>query len=179
MARRIGNETISLEQVLGEPRRVAELLIAAGDVYGLVGIEVRVADRRMVVFWLTLDPWKPMAKVGYPTEHVSITVWPSGRIVAVPVDARSRSWEHRNAFVLGSMSYLGELCLWFPSDPASLRWKWADGFAAYITVVHRHLQAEEYFRRNRRWPAEDAPHGSGNHPIRTVALRRIAAQGAA
>ena len=73
------------------------------------------------------------------------------------------------------MDRLGELCLWYPGDPRALRWEWADGLSSYLTVVHRHLQAEEFYRRNGTWPSEDAPHGPGPHPIRSPELRRIVA----
>ncbi len=69
---------------------------------------------------------------------------------------------------------IGELCLWCPGDPRQLRWAWSDGLAAYITIVHRHIQAEEYWRRTGRWPAEDAPHGGTSHPIQTSAMRTAA-----
>jgi hypothetical protein len=172
-------EVIGHEEVLDDPQGVAEHLLASGCIYGLVSIDVKLAETRMVVFWLTLQPWTPMAERGYPTERVSITVWANGRITAVPIAALGRTWEHRNPYVLGSMVDLGALCLWFPGDPRRLRWGWTDGFVVYITIVHRHLQAEEYFRREGAWPSEDTPHGPGNHPIRTLAMQQIAAQGAA
>ena len=74
---------------------------------------------------------------------------------------------------------LGQLCLWFPDDPPELKWDWSDGLVAYITVVHRHLQAEEFWRRTGRWPAEDAPHGEGVHPIRSQEMRAAAGLDAA
>lgn len=202
-------ELIRVEAILRNPQAVAEHLVASRAIYGLVGVEVRVATRTLVCFWMTLEPWIATASEGYPTEQVAISVWASGQIVAVPVDPTGRLWLHRNlAADLGRWSrsrrdlhncapplardtaiaedwqasdprLLGELCLWFPGDPRSLRWEWSDGFAAFVTVVHRHLQAEEFWRRTGRWPAEDAPHGDGAHPIRTSAMRRAAMQGAA
>jgi len=167
---------IGLDEVMRRPKEVTQHLLRPGAVYGLANMEVRTKDRRMVVFWLTLEPWAPMAELGYPIERVSITVWPAGRVTAVTGDAGRRPWCHRYPFVLGRLDALGDLCLWYPGDPRPLRWEWPDGFVAYITIVHRHLQAEEYARRNQcTWPAEDAPHGSGRHPIRTPALQALAA----
>lgn len=180
---RLGAQPILLQQVLSDPYEVAEHLVSTGAVYGLVNVDVRHQSLDLVIFWLTLEPWAPMEVRGYPTEHVSISVWRSGRIVAVPVNRRARSWLHIYPAWLGSLEALGQLCLWYPDDPRSLRWEWEDGLVKYITIVHRHLQAEEYYRRNGTWPAEDAPHGTGPsgqgpHPIATPALRTHAQEAA-
>lgn len=160
--------------MLRDPHAVAKQLVDSGAVYGLTAVEVKIATPAMACLWLTLEPWAPMAAKGYPTEQVAITVYGDGRVAAVPVDAGRRRWLHRNPKLLGDMRHLGELCLWYPKDPRGLRWEWDDGFVALITIVHRHLQAEEFWRRNHYWPSEDAPHGDGDHPIRTPAMRRLA-----
>jgi len=195
---------IGLDEVLANPREVASRISANGDIYGLINIEVRIAQRALVCLWLTLEPWAPMAAEGYPTETVAITMWAGGRIVSVPKDPDRRRWKHRNArmdltyaarsrrqlfagapadvqrLALGldwarsDPMRLGELCLWYPEDPRALRWEWTDGLISYMTIVHRHLQAEEHWRREGTWPAEDAPHGEGSHPIRTHEMRRAA-----
>lgn len=170
---------IDRDEVVRDPRGVAAYLIESSAVFGLTAVDVRVAAKHMVVYWLTLEPWTPMAARGYPTERISISVWPTGAVTAVPIGGSGRTWQHRNAFVLGRLDRIGDLCLWFSSDPPALRWRWNDGFVAYVTVVHRHLQAEEYFRRTGRWPAEDAPHGAGDHPIRSSALRQVAQEAVA
>jgi hypothetical protein len=117
-----------------------------------------------------------MAAEGYPTETISLCIWGDGTVYAIPHRAGDRTWMHRNndtarhpelALVRGEW---GSLCLWYPHDPRSLRWEWVDGLDQYVTIVHRHLQAEEYGRRHDRWPAEDAPHGFGPHPLRTEAM---------
>jgi hypothetical protein len=152
-----------------DPVGVARALSEDAGIYGLTDIEVRLAEVNLVLFWLTLEPWAPMAAEGYPTERLSILIWADGRIAAVPRGARGRRWLHRYP------DPLGQLCLWYPHDPPTLRWQWSDGLAAFITIAHRHLQAEEYWRRTNAWPAEDAPHGEGPHPVATPALRAASA----
>ena len=153
----------SWTEVLADPCGTAEHLLNA-RIYGLANIDVRLAERDCVILRLTLEPWADPATLGYPTEQVSIMVKRGGMIAAVPL-ADDRRWLHRYP------PPLAELCLWYPGDPRSLRWEWEDGLVAYITIVHRHLQAEECWRRHDVWPAEDAPHGPGRHPIRTPALQ--------
>lgn len=170
---------IGLVDALDDPYGVAEYLVRSGCVYGLVDSEVRVADPEMVVLWITLEPWAPMAERGYPAERVSIAIWPGGWITAVPSGATTRPWRHRFPYVLGDLEQLGQLCLWYPDDPRGLRWEWADGLVSYVTIVHRHLQAEEYCRRTGSWPAEEAPHGQGKHPILTPALQQATIGGTA
>lgn len=159
---------IACADVFKSPRDVTGRLEGA-SLYGLVDVDLRSADADLVIYWLTLDPWLPMARLGYPRERVSIGVWRSGRIEAVPHDTTHREWLHRMP------SLLGELCLQFPGDPRWLRWEWSDGLERYVTIVHRHLQAEEFWRRKKRWPAEDAPHGDGTHPVgRNTAAQIVA-----
>ena len=165
---------IGYRRILDDPHGVAAELVAGGAIYGLVAVEVRRADDRKVVMRLTLDPWKAMAAKGYPTEQVDVTVGPDRQIKAVPVGNDTRTWEHRNRSAAAGATGYAELCLWDPRDTRRLRWLWSDGLAAYITIVHRHLLAEEFHRQNGDWPVEDAPHGAGNHPIRTEGMRRAA-----
>lgn len=155
--------TTAWREVLADPAGIAERLLEAGA-YGLKQVEVRVAERDCVILRLTLAPWADLAELGYPVEVVSIMVKRGGMVAAVPL-ADDRPWLHRHP------PPLAQLCLWYPADPRPLRWEWDDGLIAYITIVHRHLQAEECWRRHDVWPAEDAPHGRGHHPIRTLAMR--------
>lgn len=154
---------IGWREVLADPHGTAEHLLGAG-IYGMADVEVRVAERDCVILRLTLEPWADLAELGYPTEQVSIMVKRGGMVAAVPL-ADDRRWYHRYP------PPLAELCLWYPEDPRSLRWEWEDGLVAYVAIVHRHLQAEECWRRHGEWPAEDAPHGPGDHPVRTLALQ--------
>lgn len=170
---------IGLHDVLGDPDGIAQHLTSNADVFGLVDAEVVVATPTLVCMWLTLEPWTAAAAEGFPTERVAISVFLDGTTRAVPIGAGTRRWEHRNPFMLGSLDHLGDLCLWYPGDPKALKWSWANGFIDYITIVHRHLMAEEYWRRHGRWPAEAAPHGAGPHPIRSPELNEIVAGAAA
>jgi hypothetical protein len=171
------DQLIGFDTVFGDPHGVAEHLVSAKCIFGLIGIEVRVASDRMVVLWLTLEPWTPMAERGYPTERVSITIWSDERIWAVPLDPNGRGWRHYKLHNSDQGNEFKELCLWSPFDPSALRWEWADGLVKYVTIVHRHIQAEEYFRRYPVWPSEEAPHGLGEHPIQTFAISRIVHEG--
>ena len=152
--------------VLRDPNAAAGVLRGA-TLDGLSELEIVRPDRNCVIFHLTLAPWWELSVHGYPVERVSILVWQDGRIAAIP-PADERPWLHR------ADPPLKPLCLWFPGDPRALRWEWDDGLVAYVAIVHRHLQAEECWRRHGEWPAEDAPHGEGNHPIRSALLRHHA-----
>ncbi len=135
-------------------------------VYGVRDVVVRLSEPGCAIFWMTMVPLPAAAAEGYPDERLSIAVWSNTRIIAVPHDAADRTWKHRQS------SILGELCLYDPADPRPLRWEWEDGLAAYVMIVYKHLLSEEYARRNNgAWPAEDAPHGRGPHPIRSQAMR--------
>lgn len=174
MTRHIGRR-----DVWSDPHAVARHLVERGEVFGLIDADVVIADTRFVCMWVTLEPWAPLAADGYPTERVAITTFHNGELRAVPVEAHQRQWAHRYPYEPLSLVHLGHLCLWYPSDPRELRWTWSDGFINYLTIVHRHLMAEEYWRRHGQWPAEDAPHGDGDHPIRDPKLRQIVTRAAA
>jgi hypothetical protein len=161
-------DMIGVEEVLGDPYGVAERLLDAG-IYGLTDIDVRLARQDCVVFWVTLEPWATLARHDYPTERVAVTMWATRRIAAVPINP-NRPWLHRYP------GDLQELCLWCPADPRGLTWDWSDGLVAYLAIVHRHLQAEECWRRHGVWPGEDAPHGEGSHPILSLDLLWAASQ---
>jgi hypothetical protein len=165
---------IAVEKVLDDPERAVQHLLDA-NIYGLTDAKVAYEGEDRVTIWVTLEPWAAPAAQGYATERVAITIWGDGRIQAVPANG-NRPFLHRYP-----PKFPGELiqalCLWYPNDPRALRWAWSDGLAAYVTIVHRHLQAEECWRRHGVWPGEDAPHGYGDHPIRTPALHRLLAQG--
>jgi hypothetical protein len=160
------DEHMGIDEVFNDPDGVAKTL--SDRVYGLAEIEVRLTDGKCVIIWLTLEPWRELVAEHYPTERVSICVWRDGTIMAVPHHADGRRWLHRQPTVMG------ELCLWYPEDPRALQWRWEDGLVNYVTIVHRHLLGEEFWRRKAYWPSEDAPHGAGPHPIRTAEMRRAA-----
>jgi hypothetical protein len=147
---------------LRDPEGVGRILCR--QTYGLDSVDVAHREQDCVVLALTLEPWADLAAHDYPTEVVSILITRRGAVLSFPLGP-DRPWHHR------IWAHLGELCLWYPQDPRWLRWDHDDGLEAYVLIVHRHLQAEEYWRRHGRWPAEDAPHGDGPHPIRNPATR--------
>ncbi len=164
-----GAERLSATDLLLDPQGTIRSL--GHRIYGLLDATVVVQDPDFLVMELVLCPWEGPAAEGYPVERVRIAVWSSGRIEAVPLWTDSRPWLHRFP---EEYSAIRQLCLWDPWDPPELRWDESDGLEAYVHIVHRHLQAEEYWRRTNRWPVEDAPHGEGPHPIRSVMMKTAA-----
>lgn len=180
---RPGGSIITLDDIMDDPDGVATRLVESRQIYGLTDMDLVVDGRGIRSFRLTLEPWAPCAAEGFPTEHVIITITEDGQIQAVPINGHRRLWYHRNPEGLlprhptdpySFMRSLPSLCLWYPGDPSALRWSWRKGLVAYVTIVHRHVQAEEVWRRTDRWPAEDAPHGEINPPIRTPEMRAAA-----
>jgi hypothetical protein len=175
-----------LDHVRRNPRGCARWLTTAGVVAG-VDAAVALHDHVVTVFDTHFAP-PPPDLPGYPAEHVRISVTAQGWIAAVPVDGETRPWLHRYPrHPIDELARLpldtevpweqlvGSLCLWYPADPAHLRWHWHDGIDAYLRIVQRHLWCEEYWRRHDSWPVEDTPHGARpdglSHPILTPALR--------
>lgn len=168
-------------EVVRHPDRVTAQIVASQEVCGLTAMTVLDSSRDRVEFLVGLEPLAVCA--GYPSEVVRLTVSASRPASATPndvfrppsatpVDPFQRRWCHRNPGPDGRLE-TGELCLWYPRDPRALRWHWDDGLVEFILIVHRHLMAEEFARRHHgRWPVEAAPHGDGDHPIRSAALLR-------
>ena len=50
------------------------------------------------------------------------------------------------------------LCLFYPADPAELRWVPGDGLLSLIEMTRIHLFKEAYWRETAEWPGEEAPH---------------------
>ena len=117
-----------------------------------------------------------MAADGYPIETVRIAQFADPRHVvpyAFPIGP-SRTWHHRYAQQV-EIGHYGQLCLWYPYDPARLVWNWSRGLVGFVAIAQRHLWFEEYYRRTGFWPVEDAPHGhradNRPHPVRHRAAR--------
>jgi len=151
--------TIALGDLIANPKDVAVTL--RSQIYGLLSAVVEVEQSHFVVLHLTLHPWQGPAAEGYPIERIRLAAWSHGLIAAIPEPRDTRLWLHRFP------DLLRQLCLWDPWDPPGLRWNELDGIETYVHIVHRHLQAEENWRRSGRWPVEDSPHGDGAHPILT------------
>lgn len=152
-----------MKDVLRKPTKVTEH-VNADQPLAHLGVVVR--DPKRVVFDAAFEPPTAFADEGYPIEHARIGLPKNGIPHALPIGPK-RQWKHRN----GTM---GDLCLWFAGDLRSLRWEWADGFGAFVAMVHRHLFFEEMWRRTGSWPVEDAPHGPGEHPLGTIDMQREA-----
>lgn len=162
---------IGFDDVLRDPRAVRVRLL--DEVWGLSESTLLWADVASVGYRLQLEPWVALCEQGYPTERVGLLVLAEGSVFATPHGDDERPWRHRLGW---AASDFRELCLWNPTDAPALRWTWDDGLVAYVSLVHRHLQAEEFARRYGVWPAEDSPHGPGPHPVQSVATRHAAAR---
>jgi hypothetical protein len=168
----VSADLYSMETLLEHPDVVLDQLVAEdAPIYGVRGGKVLLADHNGVVIELTFTPWKPCAEAGFPNERVRILVTASRRVFVVPQNADGRRWKHRMPQI--ELGDLGELCLWYSKDAAALVWLWEDGLLDLLTITHRHLQYEEFWRRNREWPVEDAPHGNGKHAVVTPHLRTM------
>ena len=143
-------------ELFEHPDQCAQRILRQRRIYGLTSMTVLGNDASMVILELKLSPLVPMARDNYPDEVVTLIVLADQRVFALPT-AGARSWRHRMP------EGLRELCLWYVRDHPELQWSWDDGLEVLITIVHRHVMAEEYFRRNRRWPIDEAPHGLSPH----------------
>jgi hypothetical protein len=149
-----------LRHVFRDPHEVAEHV---NTDQALVHVTVAEQTRERVVFHVVCRPPTAFAAAGYAIEEARIVVPRQGNPRTYPVGA-PRPWLHRNG-------PHGDLCLWFEGDPRGLRREWDDGFGAYVAIAHRHLFYEEFWRRDGRWPIEDAPHGPGEHRIVTLEMQ--------
>jgi hypothetical protein len=52
-----------------------------------------------------------------------------------------------------------ELCLYYEDDPPERRWTERLGILRLFDLARRHVAAEHVWRKTRRWPTEEAPHG--------------------
>lgn len=159
----------AMASVLENPLAVVDALVSIdAPIFGVREGMVCMHDDDGVVLELVLAPWKPCAEAGFPDERVRILVTSGQRVFVVAQNADSRQWKHRNPTVMG------DLCLWYPGDDPALVWQWNDGLLDLITIAHRHLQYEEFWRRHGQWPVEDAPHGSAHHQLRSTVMREAA-----
>lgn len=166
--------TVALSDVLEDPVHACRVL--QDDLFGVTVDHLREPRHGGLVVDFTFAPLPELTAAGYDVERGRVSIRPRGDIYAFPLGP-DRSWHHRNPSPLGPRfgKLAGDLCLWCPNDPRSLRWDWDDGLEQYVTRVHRHLLFEEYYRREGQWPVEDAPHGgplAGAHPIRTAFMRK-------
>lgn len=159
----------------------APLAVCADAEKVLFGAELLVVrhDSGLVVVEATFRPTLELVANGFTSERVRIAQLSDTRHpvpYSFPVGP-ARRWHHRYG-VSPEHGNFGQLCMWYPEDPAELQWSWALGFARFVALTQKHLWYEEYFRRTGEWLAEDAPHGrrhDGNpHPILDPALRMFA-----
>lgn len=158
-----------VEEVLADPKAAAAHLKGPKGPAYIEDVEVRLATADLVILNATLLPYAAMAAESYPVESVDIWVVPGGAFVT-PATEGNRTWEHRYPPIRDGFA---PLCLWYPDDPETMRWTPDQPIEDLVGIVSRHVQAEEYLRRNGTWPIEDAPHGSkGPIPFQTAAMWR-------
>lgn len=52
-----------------------------------------------------------------------------------------------------------ELCLYYKDDPPERRWGESQGLLRLFDLARQHVTAEYLWRKTRRWPIDEAPHG--------------------
>lgn len=166
-------DLFAMDALLVDPESVVEALTDdSAPIYGLQTAHLCHRDACGVVIEVVLRPWAACADEGFPTERVRVLATTARWAIVVPQDSDTRRWKHR--MPKSALGDFGELCLWCCADDPSLVWQWSDGLMPLLTIAHRHLQYEEYWRLNGEWPVEDAPHGDGTHPLTTPSMRRAA-----
>lgn len=162
---------LSLNAVLADPAGAASHLLGVGTVFGVKHAVGRSGVGGAAVLDLTLKPLPAFEREGYPIERVRVVIHRDHEVHAFPKGDRNRAFKHRNP------GPLGDLCLQYPGDSPALRWLPEDGLGPLVTQVHRHLMAEEEWRRSGNWPFEDAPHGPAGaqpHPVTSRRMRKEA-----
>jgi hypothetical protein len=72
-----------------------------------------------------------------------------------------RTSKHRNPpFEDGVFGKSATLCLYYRQDPSERRWATEHGLLGLFDIARIHVTNEHIWRRTRKWPSEDAPHGA-------------------
>jgi hypothetical protein len=167
----------SLSDVLEDPHHVVKVL--EDELFGVCVDQLLLPRRGGVVLDITFEPLPELKAAGYVDERARMSIRTTGDVYAFPL-GQPRPWKHRQPSPCAGLAmghFAAELCLFYPRDPNSLRWDWADGLEQLVTRVHRHLFYEEHWRRGNPWPVEDAPHddpGDAPHPVRSRRMREEA-----
>jgi hypothetical protein len=170
----------SLSTLLAAPHQAATHLVREQVGVGVTRTLVPRGGGCVIDF--RFNPTAELLDAGYCDERARVSVAPDGELYAFPLGP-ARAWKHRYPFQ-PTTGFCKQLCLWYPGDPRPLSWVWDDGFEDYVARVHRHLYCEEFWRREGRWPTEDAPHGVpaagfdglAGYPIYSEHLRRAVAE---
>jgi hypothetical protein len=78
------------------------------------------------------------------------------------VDVTAENWTGKMKHTFGK----NKLCMWFPSDPDSRKWRREDGLLKLIDTAVMHLFKELYFRESGEWLGEEAPHDVPKDEVR-------------
>lgn len=91
--------------------------------------------------------------LGYATRRVTVVIdRRAPGLARVYTDGLTLS-PHRHAGRAGT-----ELCIWHPYDPTDRRWTADEGIVVLFGMAGVHLFKEAWWRDNREWLAEEAPH---------------------
>lgn len=143
-----------MADVLVAPHLVAQRLTSKSHETGVMSARGwQDPATRETTLHITLAPL-PQAR-GHRPERVVLHARQPSLWAVHPVGKGPRTWRHRFPD--------GPLCLQHPADDDRLLWLWQDGLDALLLKVRVHLASEEEFRRTRRWPGPELPHG---HPGR-------------
>jgi hypothetical protein len=163
----------TMNQVLADPRAVAKQIVEDPALPYVSSARVVKSSRRGVKINVRLEPWEAMGAAGYPRERIRLEIDASGRVRVYPISSAARKWEHRHPNG-------GPLCLFYPGDPEPIVWSPETGsLEELLGIISRHVQAEEFYRREGRWPWEDAPHGAEAADGPQTDLMKMLAGGAA
>lgn len=163
-----------MTQVLDDPSLAARQIAADTALPFVFAARVAYRSRTRLEIRVQFEPWPAMAAKDYPTEKVRLRInTAGGNVTVLPMPGDRRDWEHKNPREAG-----GGLCLYFPEDPEALVWSpERNTFEDLLGIISRHLQAEEYRRRNGHWPWEDAPHGvAAREGPKTELMRQLAGE---
>jgi hypothetical protein len=89
----------------------------------------------------------------YEPRVVTISFPPRSRIPTVLADGPPES-PHRYAD--------GALCMWHPTDPASMQWRFEHGLVDLLDAIRAHLFREAWWREHGEWLGPEVSHQPSN-----------------
>jgi hypothetical protein len=99
---------------------------------------------------------------GYEARRVTVLF--QGRYPSSPIVLADGPTDSPHRYTYGGDRR--RLCLWFPGDPAELRWIPEDGLLALFGIATMHLFKEAWWRETGQWLGQEYPHDEDHdeHP---------------